>query len=561
MKEKNSLKKIIVALKWVALLLIAVTLNNCANEKAPEGGKKDTTPPKVKKMSPPNKSLHFTTSKIDITFDEFIKASGFAQTLISPPLEKRPEFKINGKTLTIKWKSKLRDSTTYTINFAEDIKDVNEGNILNNFTYVFSTGDFLDSQKVSGKVTMAKDNTNADGVIVSLYPPDSINAIKRSKPFYFAKTDKSGNFKISNIKAAQYRIFALKDQNYDYLYNQPGELIGFSDSLLDLSDTIAKTIDLRLFEERKGKLSYMGDKTIKPGLVQIYFSQPLNSFSMESNIHTDKDFYYFNTTKDTLTYWYSDYSEKRFKLFYVANDTLKDSVRIELQNITIDSIKRNKKYALTPDFQLNKTPSSSNNKEIINTQELFKPLKISFNHPITGINETKAFHLYEDSVKKELPVKFSIDSPGKQVLVFDFPKTENTGYTLEVPDSAFQDIFGTWNTAFKYKLKTTSKDNYGNLNVILKSTHPEKTYVVKILDAGSDALITEIHITNEPEKKVLIENVAAGTYKVIVIDDANGNGVWDTGNFKNKIQPEKIITYPSTYTLKGGWDLDVEVKL
>ena len=85
--------------------------------------------------------------------------------------------------------------------------------------------------------------------------------------------------------------------------------------------------------------------------------------------------------------------------------------------------------------------------------------------------------------------------------------------------------------------------------------------VVKILDAGSDALITEIHITNEPEKKVLIENVAAGTYKVIVIDDANGNGVWDTGNFKNKIQPEKIITYPSTYTLKGGWDLDVEVKL
>ena len=561
MKEKNSLKKIIVALKWVALLLIAVTLNNCANEKAPEGGKKDTTPPKVKKMSPPNKSLHFTTSKIDITFDEFIKASGFAQTLISPPLEKRPEFKINGKTLTIKWKSKLRDSTTYTINFAEDIKDVNEGNILNNFTYVFSTGDFLDSQKVSGKVTMAKDNTNADGVIVSLYPPDSINAIKRSKPFYFAKTDKSGNFKISNIKAAQYRIFALKDQNYDYLYNQPGELIGFSDSLLDLSDTIAKTIDLRLFEERKGKLSYMGDKAIKPGLVQIYFSQPLNSFSMESSIHTDKDFYYFNTTKDTLTYWYSDYSEKRFKLFYVANDTLKDSVRIELQNITIDSIKRNKKYALTPDFQLNKAPSSSNNKEIINTQELYKPLKISFNHPITGINETKAFHLYEDSVKKELPVKFSIDSPGKQVLVFDFPKTENTGYTLEVPDSAFQDIFGTWNTAFKYKLKTTSKDNYGNLNVILKSTHPEKTYVVKILDAGSDALITEIHITNEPEKKVLIENVAAGTYKVIVIDDANGNGVWDTGNFKNKIQPEKIITYPSTYTLKGGWDLDVEVKL
>lgn len=512
-------------------------------------------------MSPANKSLHFAATKVDITFDEFIKATGFAQTLISPPLEKKPDYKINGKTLTIKFKSKLRDSTTYTINFAEDIKDVNEGNILNNFTYVFSTGDFIDSQKVSGKVTMAKDNSNADGVIVSLYPPDSINAIKRSKPFYFAKTDKSGNFFINNIKAGDYRIFALKDANYDYLYNQPNEMIAFCDTLIHLVDTIRPKIDLHLFEERKGRLSYMGERALKPGFIQFYYSQPIKSFSLTSNISSDNDFYYFNSTKDTISYWYSAYSEKRAKMFLVANDTLSDSVRITLQNITADSISKNRKYSLTPDFQLNKSQNTLGSKENIYTQELYKPLKISFNHPITGINQFKAFRLYEDSVKKDLPVKFSIDSPGKQVLIFDFQKAENTNYTLEVPDSAFQDLFGTWNMAFKYKFKTPSKDNYGNLNVILKSSHPEKHYVVRVLDASNDALITEIRISNESEKKVLIENVPAATYKIIAIDDTNDNGVWDTGNFKEKIQPEKIITYPSTYTLKGGWDLDVEVKL
>ena len=543
------------------MLLLAITFSNCANEKAPEGGKKDTAAPKPKKMIPANKSLHFSSTKIDITFDEFVKSTGFAQTLISPPLEKRPEFKINGKTLTVKFRSKLRDSTTYTINFAEDIRDVNEGNILNNFTYVFSTGDYIDSQKLNGKVTMAKDNSPADGVILSLYPPDSTNAIKRSKPFYFAKTDKAGNFTINNIKAAKYWAFALKDQNYDYLYNQPNEMIGFLDTLTNLADTLQHRIELRLFEERKGKLSYMGEKAVKPGYVQIYYSQPLKSFHLESNIASDNDFYYFNNTKDTINYWYSNPYEKRAKVFLVANDTVQDSVRIELQNIPKDSLFKNRKYALIPDFQLNTSRAVSSVKEIINAQELYKPLKISFNHPIVGINAAKSFRLYEDSVKKDLAVKFQIDSPGKTILVFDFPKKENTGYTLEIPDSAFCDIFGTWNAAFKYKFKTPSKDNYGNLNVILKSEHPEKHFVVKILESGTDALIAEFHIGGEAEKKQLIPNVPAGSYKVIAIDDANDNGVWDTGNFKTRTQPERIITFRDVYTLKGGWDLDIEVRL
>ncbi len=548
-------------LNLLALVCFTVFLANCANEKAPEGGKKDTTPPKIRKALPANKTLHFTSDKIEITFNEYIRASGFSQTLISPPMEKRPEFKVNGKTLVIKLKSRLRDSTTYTINFAEDIKDVNEGNVLNNFSYVFSTGDFIDSQKLSGKVTMAKDNAIADGVIVSLYPQDSVNAIKRSKPYYFAKTDKSGNFQINNIKAAKYRVFALKDQNYDYLYNQPNEMIGFLDSVVDLTDTLPQKIELKLFLESTGKLAYAGDKAIKPGLVQIYYSKPLDSLKLSSNIQTDNDFYYLNKTKDTITYWYSKYYEKRIKMFLVANDTLYDTARIELQSFLKDSIFTNSKYKLNLDNQSNTSKSAIPTKEISNTQDIYKPVKLFFSRPIININQAKAFHLSEDSVKKDLPSEFNIDPKTKQFVEFRFSKKENTDYTLEIPDSAYQDIFGTWNTKIKYKFKTNSKDNYGNLNVILKSTIAEKNYIVRVLDASTDALIKEILVTHEAEKKVLIENVPAGTYKVMAIEDTNGNGIWDTGNFKTKTQPEKIITFRDTYNLKGGWDLDMEVKL
>ena len=543
---------------WTAFFL-ALILTNCANESAPQGGKKDVTPPKPKHISPENKSLHFSTNKITITFDEFIKPTGFAQTLISPPLDKKPDFKISGKSLIIKLKSHLRDSTTYTINFAEDIKDVNEGNILNNFTYVFSTGDFIDSQKVSGRVIYAKDNTLADGVIVSLYPADSFMAVKRSKPFYFAKTDKSGNFKINNIKTGQYNIFALKDQNYNYLYDQPNEMIAFSDTAINLTDSIGKKAELYLFEENTKKLSFAGGSSIYPGFAQIYLTKPIKTFKVTSDISTDNDFWYMYPTKDTINYWFSNYYAKRAVLFPVANDTLTDTLRIELKYIPIDSMRSNPKYALQIGNQSNTSIGSTASKDFYNAQDLYKPLKISFNRPITTLNEAKALAFYQDSVLTDVHPKMSIDLKTKMFVNIDFTKTENASYWVQIPDSMFQDILGIWNKKYTYKFKTNSKDSYGNLRVILKNEHPEKAYVVKILDSNGD-LVQEIPFSGEAEKKISIENIPAGNYKVSAIDDTNKNGEWDTGNLKHRIQPEKVINYKDTYNLKGGWDLDMEMK-
>lgn len=521
-----------------ATIAIALTFTFCANIKPPEGGKKDTIPPKPRKISPPNKSLHFSADKIEITFDEFIKPTGFLQTLISPPLDKRPDFKIEGKTLVIKLKSKLRDSTTYTINFAEDIKDVNEGNILNNFTYVFSTGDFIDSQKVSGTVKMAKDNSAADGVIVSLYPEDSINAIKRSKPFYFAKTDKSGSFKINNIKAGAYRIFALKDENYNYIYDQPNEKIAFSDSIFHLVDTTPTRTELFLFEEYVGKINVSGTRAVSPGNAQIYLSKPYKQLEIKRDSAPASTFWYPNDIKDTINYWYSDFYRHRTKLFITINDTIFDTTRIELNYIARDSLFNNKKYALSLVNQSGMPKSGADNKDIINAQDLFKPLKLNFGRPILEINQLKPFHLLDDSAKKEIPAKFEVDEKTKLAIVISFPKEENTTYTLDVPDSAFADIFGMWNKKFTYKFRTNLKDNYGNLNITLKSAHPDRHYIVKLLNESGD-VVKEIPFSGDSIRKISVQNLPAGNYKFLAIDDRNNNGVWDPGSFKDKIQPGK----------------------
>ena len=546
-------------LRWAILLAATVIQFGCAQESVPQGGAQDKEAPKIKKITPADKSLHFNSDKIVIKFNEFIKATGFAQTLISPPLAKRPDFHAEGKTLTIKLKTPLRDSTTYTINFGDDIQDLNEGNKASNLTYVFSTGDYIDSQKVSGMVYLAKDNTPADGMVVSLYPKDSVDGILKSKPYYFTKTDKSGHFQINNIKADRYLIYALKDQNYNYLFDQPNELIAFSDSIVNLTDTVPKNITLYAFEDDRRKLALNETKSLAPGLLQFVYSKPIKSFKLDAALYSEGDFAYLNTTKDTVTYWYSKYYTKYDTLYLNANDRKFDTVRMELHFIEPDSLARSNRYSLDIINQPVKSKLDTLTKRNFNQQELNKSLKINFSRPVIKINETKQLNISEDSTSNIVTPKFVLDEKTRQSISVGFDKKENTHYTLEIPDSMFQGFFGTWNKKTYYRFTTNAKSNYGNLHITLKTEHPENYYVIRLLNSANET-VKEFYLSGNGDKKVSADNILAGSYKFVVVEDSNKNGEWDSGEFKNKIQPEKTYTYKDIYQLKGGWDLDVEVK-
>lgn len=546
-------------MRLLRLACFAVILVSCANESVPQGGDKDTEAPKLKRANPANESLHFNSHKITFQFNEFLKATGFGQTLLSPPLDKKPEITSVNKTVTVKFKSGLRPNTTYTLNFADDIQDLNESNVLNNFSYVFSTGDFIDSQHVQGQVILAKENTPAEGVVVSLYPADSANGIEKMKPYYFTKTDKGGNFQINHVKAGRYQIYALKDMNYNYLYDQPTELIAFTDTVLNLDDSISPIVTLALFDENKRKLRFEGARSLAPGLLQFTYNKPIGTFRLDAELYSASDFAYTFPTNDTVNYWYSKYYTKKAELFLVANDTLLDTVRIELKNIEKDSLWNNPNNLLGLVNQPVKRNANGEIQEIIHPQDLFKPVKLNFSRPIIGINENKSLRIYQDSGSNYSICKYVLDEKTKQSVSVDFEKKENTLLRIEIPDSMFQDVLKTWNRKAVYKFTTNKKENYGNLHITLKTELPGKYYVVKLLSSTHE-LIQEFFFTGDAERKITVNNLPAGTYMFNVVDDTNKNGAWDTGNFHSKIQPEKVFTYPDTYQLKGGWDLDVTVK-
>ncbi len=238
--------------------MVLLILAQCAKIGSPSGGPKDIALPVILKSKPLNRSTQFTGTRIELTFDEFINAQGMSQELvISPPMEESPEIRMRGKTLVIDFMEDLRENTTYTLSFGETIKDLNEGNILRNFEFVFSTGEKLDSLGVLGMAVEAftlKFPETEDPFFVMLYENLSDSAPMLEIPDYLGKITPQGAFLINNVRPGTYRLFALQDLNRSYTYDVPEEMIGFIDTtiLLDpdmfeyiLPDTIGRGDTLR----------------------------------------------------------------------------------------------------------------------------------------------------------------------------------------------------------------------------------------------------------------------------------------------------------------------------
>jgi hypothetical protein len=219
-----------------ALILSLLIFPDCAQVGTLTGGDKDTVPPVITESQPDIRAVNFDDDKIIFSFDEFFVLDNMRSNFYaSPPLETYPEFKIRGKDLIVKFKDELKDSVTYFLNFGSGIKDFNEGNKLENLAFVFATGEKIDSMRISGKLLKAFSLKPEIKVPVFLYRDlrDSVPA--QHRPYYYTLTDSSGNFAFNYLRPGTYKIFSLKDNDGNLLFNLPNERIAFLDSFLTTS--------------------------------------------------------------------------------------------------------------------------------------------------------------------------------------------------------------------------------------------------------------------------------------------------------------------------------------
>jgi hypothetical protein len=220
------------SLAALALVLITGTITGpgCANIVPPQGGAKDSLPPVIRRVSPVDSTLEFNRDRIDFVFDEYIDIDNAQQNLIMSPLPSSPPNvtrKLN--TMSVRLRDTLEPNTTYSINFGNAIKDVNEGNIMKNYTYVFSTGKYFDSLQLSGKVILAESGAIDTTLTVMLYRNAEDSAVYHQKPRYITRVDNTGSFRFRNLPPGVFYLYAIKSEG-TYTYTNPETLFAFADS-------------------------------------------------------------------------------------------------------------------------------------------------------------------------------------------------------------------------------------------------------------------------------------------------------------------------------------------
>lgn len=239
-------------LLFIAALVFAdgIGLSGCANIIPPSGGPRDSLPPILMNASPRDSSLNFTNNRITFVFDEFVEVNNVLENLIVSPTPKRmPEVTSKLRTVTVKILDTLEPNTTYTLNFGDAIRDINEGNEFKDFTYIFSTGAQFDTISLAGKVILAETGGVDSTMIVVLHTNLDDSAVAKDRPRYYTRVNGDGSFRFQNLPKATFNIYALKDESGTKKYTSPSQLFAFADQPVNTA-TPSQPIILNAYREK-----------------------------------------------------------------------------------------------------------------------------------------------------------------------------------------------------------------------------------------------------------------------------------------------------------------------
>ena len=515
-------------------IVVIFIVSSCAKRGNPEGGPKDEDPPQVLKEDPPNNSIFFSDKRIRIFFNEYIKLDDLnSQLVVSPPIEKN-KFSIfpqggASKYIDIDINDTFDDNTTYVFNFGQSIKDNNEENELPFYKYAFSTGDYIDSLELDGTINDSYSSKTEELITAMLYPIDdryNDSIIYKEKPRYVASTLDSTYFRFTNLKRGKYHLIAIKDYNNNFLFDPLVDKIAFYDDIVKVPEN--NDIKLSIFREappffifkpfqnfnNKISFGYIGENdSLKIEILN-------KNFKKSTAITYEKD-------KDTLNFWFNEFDY----------DTL--YMRIKNKSYL-------KEYQLAYPKKILETDSLQIEAEDNSIIDLGSKFILNSNIPLKFVDNTLISILNKDS----MAVSFSSNIENENRIVFDFDVLPNDKYFINLLPNSIIDFYENTIDTLQYNLSTKKRSDYGTLIINVKSI---KKYpiIVEMLDS-KEKIINSKYLRDELDN-CIFENVNPGEYSIRLIHDKNNNSKWDTGNYLEKINPEKTIHSIEKIKIRPNW--------
>lgn len=582
----------------LAVSIVSVLLPiGCANQgvanSGPQGGPKDTIPPVLISATPENKTLNFKEKKIELLFDEYLQMDKVAENvMISPPQRQMPDIKALGKKVVVQLKDSLRDSTTYTIDFGRSICDFREKNPYPGYFYCFSTGDYIDTLEVSGMVYWAETLDPVSGVIVGIHSDLSDEAVSKKQFLRVARSDSTGGFVIRNIHTGSYRIYGLNDISKDYVY-QGGEAFAYMDSTISPSivheqridtmwidsvrmDSVGMPIDtlhmvdtivektvtrmepsdlvLWLFDENK-KSQYLQRCTREDRhRIVITFAAPQDSMPRLEAAWLDSAIVTSSAHYDTIAVWLPDSSLIRRDTLEMVIHYMKTDSAYELvaETDTLPCMYRSRQQsekvraAMEQKARERKLEIKSNGSAKFGLNDT---LTLSSLYPLDSI-DTAHVHLYEKVDSTFYPRAYTVQQKDRMHYQILFESGGDRMFELRIDSAAIRDIYGVACQELKVQLRVRPVEDYSQLTVRLKEF--DSRAVLQLLDEKGNVVRTMPAM----EEGVVFRNLDAGTYYMRLFIDANGDGKWTTGSWKEKRHPETIYYFPSALNVRANWDFE-----
>ena len=570
-------------------------LYSCASIGRPDGGPYDETPPRFIGSTPAAGALNNQRTKVSLLFDEFIKLEKATEkVVVSPPQVQQPEIKASGKRIQVNLLDSLKANTTYTIDFSDAIVDNNEGNPLGNFTFTFSTGTQIDTMEVSGTVLDASNLEPIKGILVGLHSNLNDSAFTKLPFDRVARTDSRGRFSIRGVAPGKYRIYGLMDADQTFTFNQKSEVIAFNDSLviprmeerirMDTAwvdsltyDTIVERkymhylpddLILRAFKEFNYSQYLIKSERLVPQKFTFYFAGQADTLPTLKGLNFDeRDAFVIekNPRNDTIHYWVKDsllfkQDTLAISLTYLYTDTLNQLVsRTDTLNLVSkqkykkeEPEKKKKKKKKDEEDEPEPTKFLPVNVGAPSSMDVYGSISLTFDEPIARF-DSAAIHLKEkvDTLWKDIPFEFEQDSLNLKRFNLYYDWEPGNEYEFSVDSTTFHGIYGLFTDKIKQGFKVRKLEEYASITFLV--TGADSTAFVELLDA-QDKVVRRRRLTDGGYADFYFLN--PGKYCARLVNDRNGNGIWDTGNFEKGEQPEEVYYYNMILEPKANWDLD-----
>lgn len=569
---KRKISYLIPALPVLLVLISVMFSHSCANTTTPpSGGPKDTIPPVITKLYPEPGAINIPVhkTKIEMKFDEYVVVKDPQSLFLSPPLEKTPKHKIQGKSVVIYFESDLDSNKTYSIDVTNAIADNNEGNMFPGYTLVFSTGDRIDSMMVTGIVQDCNTLQPLKGAKVMLYKDHADSAVFLKRPDAAVKTDEWGFFCLRNIQDTVYRMYAIIDENNNNKYEAETEKVAFIDTLIrpvvqvadslpelqkyDMKDTVnclaRKTeYELNIFKEKPTKQMIVNKERIGERTAYITFMAPYAQIDSLwfKGIPQEKVITQFNLVQDSLEIWINDPKEQPDTLFlnvkYMKTDTLGllNSFTEEIKltkpkkGIAAKSSRKDiKKEDTTAVFTIDAKPENVEQYGFV----------IEFKYPLVeSLFDSLGFRMVNPKQQESIG-RYKVERDSLNLRKYIVRPSEKLlpgyEYYLKVPHRRFKDINGFYNDSSEVKVVLPNDDKLSTMSLVMSDVRNK--YIVDLLNEKRDNVLRTYII--DSDQTLTFPYLRAGKYSIRITEDLNRNGLVDTGNLLEHKQPEKVRFY------------------